>query len=250
MKLVAIVLTKNSESLLRQCLESLSFADQILVLDDLSTDNTKQIAEACGAKVITRAMNGDFGEQRRFGIDAAKGDWILFIDSDEVVSEELAIEIQQVIKKGYFAYRIRRKNTFPHYEVENGSMRRDWVLRLFPKDKLQVIGRVHERVESFYPTKDLKGELTHYPYKNWSATIKKLDAYTDALAIQQLKNGKQQSFFSGVFLKPTWAFIKVYVLNKGFLDGRMGLMLAVHHAYYTFMKYAKYYVLKNSQGLF
>lgn len=250
MKLVAIVLTKNSGSLLQQCLESLSFADQILVIDDLSTDNTKQIAEACGAKVITRAMNGDFGAQRRFAIEASGGEWILFVDSDEVVTPPLADEIRLAVQQEQRAYAIRRKNQFAHYEISHGSMRSDKVLRLYPKDGLLVEGRVHERVISPYPTSELRHVMLHYPYRDWSAMIHKLDAYTEYLAKQQVEKGKKTSFLSGVLLKPTWAFVKVYLFNRGFLDGKMGLMFAVHHAYYTFMKYAKFYLMDRSQGKF
>lgn len=80
--------------------------------------------------------------------------------------------------------------------------------------------------------------------------IHKLDAYTEYLAKQQVEKGKKTSFLSGVLLKPTWAFVKVYLFNRGFLDGKMGLMFAVHHAYYTFMKYAKFYLMDRSQGKF
>lgn len=250
-ELSAVVLTRNCADLLPQCLRSLGFADEIVVIDDFSDDNTREIAEAAGARVLTRAMNGDFGEQRRFGIESARGRWILFIDSDEVVTEGLAKEICQAIASGMdHAYFLQRVNRFPNYEITHGSMRSDRVLRLFPKEGLEVVGRVHERVVSPYPSSVLRGRLLHYPYKDWSATIRKLDVYTENLAKQQMMLNKRTGFVSGVFLKPTWAFIKVYFFNKGFLDGRMGVMFAIHHAYYTFMKYAKYYLLINSHGKF
>ncbi len=251
MKLVAVVLTKNSESILKQCLTSLSFADEILVIDDMSTDHTRELAESCGAKVITRVMNGDFGAQRRFAIDASNGEWILFIDSDEIVTPELAKEIRSAVKQPEKrAYEVRRKNQFQYHQISHGSMRSDAVLRLYPKEGLVVEGRVHERVISPYPISQLHNPMLHYPYKDWSAMIGKLDTYTEYLAKQQLEKNKKTNFFSGALLKPTWAFIKVYLINRGFLDGKMGLMFAVHHAYYTFMKYAKYYLMVNSQGKF
>lgn len=196
-------------------------------------------------------MNGDFAAQRRFGIEQCGCKWVLFIDSDELVSDELAEEIKHVLQGGEkAAYLLKRENSFPHYDITHGSMRSDCVLRLFPKEGLKVEGRVHEKVSSPFPHKKLQGTLLHHPYENWSATIRKLDVYTEYLAVQQVEKRRKTGFFTGVFIKPTWAFIKVYFFNKGFLDGRMGVMFAVHHAYYTFMKYAKYYLLVNSGGKF
>ena len=250
MSLSAIVLTKNSERCLKDCLGSLTFADELLVIDDGSTDATREIAEACGAKIIVHAMNGDFSAQRRFAAEAASGDWLLFIDSDEVVSPALAEEIRTVVGQEPRACELLRENRFLHHSIQHGSMRGDRVLLLFPKDGLTIEGRVHEKMTSRYPVTRLSGILYHYPYEDWSAMIRKLDSYTSYLAQQQIEKNKRTGFLTGALLKPTWAFLKVYVFNRGFLDGRMGLMFAVHHAYYTFMKYAKFNLLQESQGKF
>lgn len=250
-RLSAVVLTKNSSALLEKCLQSLKFADELIIIDDFSTDETADIASRCGAKVIRHAMDGDFAAQRRFGIAQCNGDWVLFIDSDEFVTDELAEDIRRALSCGEkAAYFLKRENRFPHYDIAHGSMRSDRVLRLFPKEGLEVEGRVHEKLVSPFAQKNLQGVLLHQPYDNWSATIRKLDVYTDYLAVQQVEKGRKTGFFAGVFIKPIWAFIKVYFFNKGFLDGRMGVMFAVHHAYYTFMKYAKYFLLVNSGGKF
>lgn len=249
--LSAVVLTRNSERTLRACLASLTFADEILVIDDGSTDATVTVAEELGASVIPHAMAGDFSAQRRFGIQQCLGRWVLFIDSDEVVSEGLRSSIQQaVLKKNLFSYAFSRVNRFPHYRIEHGSMRNDTVTRLFPKEGLTSEGRVHEKILSPYPAKRLEGPLLHYPYRDWSATIRKLDQYTSFLAQQQYEKGKKTGFIVGTLIKPTWAFLKVYFINRGFLDGKMGLMFAIHHAYYTFMKYAKYHLIVHSEGTF
>lgn len=249
--LSAVVLTRNSERTLRACLASLSFADELLVIDDGSTDSTVTLATELGARVIPHAMAGDFSAQRRFAIEQCQGQWVLFIDSDEVVSETLRSSIQKaVVEQGLFSYSFPRVNRFPHYRIEHGSMRSDTVTRLFPKEGLTSEGRVHEKILSPYPTKKLNGALLHYPYKDWSATIRKLDQYTSFLAQQQSEKGKTTGFLAGTLIKPTWAFLKVYFLNRGFLDGKMGLMFAIHHAYYTFMKYAKYHLIANSGGTF
>lgn len=249
--LSAIVLTKNSEEYLQRCLTALKFCDETVVIDDESTDSTRALAEACGARVMIRKMQGDFAEQRRFGIEQARGQWVLFIDSDEIVTEELAKEIQTAVSSETIrAYELARRNCFEHYSIQHGSMRSDRVLRLFPKDGLRVEGRVHEKIISPYPVETLKAYLDHYPYEDWSVMIRKLDIYTSYLALQQIEKGKKTGFISGALVKPTWAFLKVYVFNGGLLDGKMGLLFAIHHAYYTFMKYAKYYLNANSDGKF
>lgn len=249
--LSAVVLTRNSERTLRACLASLTFADEILVIDDGSTDATVAIAEELGASVIPHAMAGDFSAQRRFGIQQCRGQWVLFIDSDEVVSDGLRDAIQRaVLEQRLFSYSFTRINRFPHYRIKHGSMRSDTVTRLFPKEGLTSEGRVHEKILSPYPTKRLEGTLLHYPYRDWSATIRKLDQYTSFLAQQQFEKGKKTGFIAGTLIKPTWAFLKVYFINRGFLDGKMGLMFAIHHAYYTFMKYAKYHLIVHSEGTF
>lgn len=250
-RLSVVVLTKNSERTLRACLQSLSFAHEVIVVDDESTDRTPEIAHFCGAFVVKHPLSGDFSAQRRFAISLCQGDWILFIDSDEVVTEELKTAIQQAVKEpASCCYAFSRVNQFPHYAISHGSMRSDKVSRLFPAEGLTSEGRVHEKILSPFPEKTLSGALLHNPYKDWSAMIRKLDQYTTYLAEQQVEKGKKVGFLSGVLLKPTWAFFKVYFVNGGFLDGKMGLMFAVHHAYYTFMKYAKYHLITQSEGTF
>ena len=249
--LSAVVLTRNSERTLRACLASLTFADEILVIDDGSTDATVAIAEELGTSVIPHDMAGDFSAQRRYGIQQCRGRWVLFIDSDEVVSNDLRNSIRQaVLKEDLFSCAFSRVNRFPHYCIEHGSMRSDTVTRLFPKEGLTSEGRVHEKILSPYPAKRLEGALLHYPYRDWSANIRKLDQYTSFLAQQQYEKGKKTGFIAGTLIKPTWAFLKVYFINRGFLDGKMGLMFAIHHAYYTFMKYAKYHLIAHSEGTF
>ena len=134
--LSAVVLTRNSSALLERCLQSLKFADELIVIDDFSTDETAEISARCGAKVVKHAMNGDFAAQRRFGIEQCGCKWVLFIDSDELVSDELAEEIKHVLQGGEkAAYLLKRENSFPHYDITHGSMRSDCVLRLFPKEE-------------------------------------------------------------------------------------------------------------------
>lgn len=243
-----IILAKNCQESIARTLESCGFADEVLVIDDFSTDNTPTVAIEHGARVLRHELNGDFSAQRNFGIEHACCDWILFIDADEVITPELQKEIQRAVQKDPKAYLVRRSNRFQHHRIEHGSMRSDVVLRLAPKGKIFVAGKVHEKIDSPLPKEELPGRLLHYPYDSWSVTIRKLDAYTSYLAEQQETRGKKTGFWAGAVIKPTWAFFKVYALNGGFLDGKMGFLFSVHHAYYTFMKYAKWDLVHRTNG--
>ena len=245
-----IILAKNCASSLARTLASARFADEVLVIDDFSTDTTADVARSSGARVLQHALNGDFAAQRRFGVEAAASDWILFLDSDEVVTPELQTQIHDAIRRPPASYYLRRLNCFEHHTIRHCSMRSDRVLRLMPKEGTDITGRVHEKITSIHPTSELSGYLLHYTYRNWSETIRKLDSYTSYLGKQQAERGTNTSFLMGALLKPTWAFFKAYVVDRGFLDGKMGFLFAVHHAYYTFMKYAKWDLEKRTKGMF
>jgi glycosyltransferase involved in cell wall biosynthesis len=249
-RLTAVVLTHNAAGPeFERVLGALAFCGEILVIDDMSTDATPETAARCGAKVLRRALAGDFGAQRRFGIEQASGDWILFVDSDETVSEKLAESIASLVNSGKRAAgRVKRENRFLYHAITHGSMRSDTVLRLFPRDAVTVRGLVHETFVTDLPEVRLAGPLYHCPYRTWNDMIRKLDAYTESWARE--RRGRPVGVLRDMVLRPTWALIKVYIFNGGFLDGRMGWMFAVHHAYYTFMKYAKLYLLNRSDGRF
>ena len=141
--ITAIILARNEEQHIADCIKSIQCADEILVIDDGSTDRTVEIAETLGAKVIPHALNGDWSQQRRFGISQASCDWILFIDSDERVSPELNDEIRKAVQSGEKkAYWLSRHNIFHHNSATHGSMRPDKVLRLMPTEGATVEGFV------------------------------------------------------------------------------------------------------------
>ena len=142
-KLSVLILAKNEEKNIQDCIESVSFADEIIVIDDFSEDNTKIIADRLGAKVIQRNMAGDWGSQQTFAIEQASYQWILFLDADERISTELAREIQEVVKSNrQVAYWIRRENKFRNNSAKHGILRPDFVCRLMPRNGSRVEGYV------------------------------------------------------------------------------------------------------------
>ena len=245
----ALILAKNEEHNIEDCIRSVQFCDEVLVIDDFSTDRTKELAESLGARVLQHSMNGDWGGQQTFAIRSARCEWVLFVDADERISEPLAEEIQETVARGEKnAYWIKRENKFHYNKATHGILRPDYVNRLFPAEGSYVEGYVHPEIKAPYPDKKLHQVMYHYTYDNWNQYFNKFNNYTRLAAEKYKKNGKSCSFFRDIVLRPIWAFIKVYFLDLGFLDGKMGWILSVNHYFYTMNKYVKLYYLYKSNG--
>lgn len=248
-KISVLILAKNEEKNIGDCITSCSFAEDILVIDDGSTDKTQEIAETLGARVIHRSMNGDWGGQQTFAIQQAKFPWIFFIDADERCTPELAKEIEAAVEKNeQVAYWIKRINKFHYDKAEHGVLRPDYVCRVMPAQDSYVEGYVHPAIITPYPNKKMQGHMYHYTYDNWQQYFNKFNNYTTLAAEKYKKAGKGVSFFRDIVCRPLWAFIKVYFLNGGFKDGRLGWILSVDHYFYTMTKYVKLYYLYKSNG--
>jgi len=248
-KISALILAKNEAANIAECIKSVSFCDEVLVIDDFSTDDTVKIAKSLGARVIQKDMAGDWGEQQTFAIKSAGCPWVLFIDADERVTENLAQEIKEVLQKGELVSGwIKRRSVFRHNKAAHGVLRPDWVDRLFPAKGSYVTGKVHPKIVAPYKEVRLKGEMLHYTYESWEQYIRKLNNYTSLAAQKYEKEGRSCSFLKDVVLRPFWAFLKVYIFDLGFLDGKMGWALSVNHYFYTMNKYLKLYHLKKSGG--
>ncbi len=247
--ITALILAKNEEQNIADCIRTVQFCDEVLVIDDFSSDRTKEIAESLGARVLQRNMAGDWGGQQTFAIRSAGCRWVLFVDADERISEKLAEEIRETVAKGERnAYWIRRENRFHYNEATHGILRPDYVNRLFPAEGSYVEGYVHPEIKAPYPNRKLRNVMYHYTYDNWNQYFNKFNNYTRLAAEKYKKNGKRCSFFRDIVLRPIWAFIKVYFLNLGFLDGKIGWILSVNHYFYTMNKYVKLYYLYKSDG--
>ena len=163
-----LILTKNEESNIQACIESCKpFADEVIVIDDMSTDQTEALATVSDAHVYKRAMNGDWGAQQTFAITKACKDWIFFIDADERCTPGLITEIQGLVKgKPDAAYEVRRINHFKGQRLNHGPLSPDWVLRLMPREGASVTGLVHPSVKSTAKKKRLSKDMLHFTYNS------------------------------------------------------------------------------------
>ena len=245
-----LILTRNEEKHIRDCIEScLPVADEVIVIDDGSTDQTVAIAESLGAKVVQHALAQDWAQQRMFAISQASCEWILFVDADERLSSDLAQEIRNLIRIGIKkSFSIQRENVFHHNRATHGVLRPDRVLRLMPRDGATVTGAVHETIASIYPSESLQASMYHYTYDTWEQYFNKFNSYTTVAAEAYRRSNKSISFVKDILIRPFWAFLKMYLLQGGFLDGKMGWVLSVNHYFYTMMKYVKLYHLYKSNG--
>ena len=239
-KISAIIITCNEEKNIRRCLSSVDWADEIVVADSGSTDDTKKIASEFTQKVFDIRWEG-FGKAKDFARDKAAHQWILSLDADEMVTEDLRKEIQRAIesKEAFNGYYIPRKSNFLGKWIGHGGWYPDYVLRLLKKDKARFNHSVvHEKVEVEGKTGYLRNDLLHYTDPNLDHYLGKLNKYTSLSAEELLRKGKRATFMDIVF-RPLMVFFKMYFAKKGFLDGLYGLILAVSSAFHVFSKYVK-----------
>lgn len=249
--LSVLICAKNESRNLRGCIESASFADEIVVIDDFSNDGSAQLAEKLGCRVIQRSMDGDWSAQRNFGIEQCREKWIMVLDADERVSPTLKESILRSLSDSCNneAFQVRRKNRFLHNKATHGVLKSDWVTRLFMKSTAHYEGLVHERLVTSCQIRRISdGDLDHYTYPNWQSYFAKFNRYTDLMARQRLLNGQRASFLFDIVLRPWFAFFKVYIFQLGFLDGKIGFILSVNHYFYTMTKYVKLYYLERHNG--
>lgn len=246
-RLSVILITKNEAANIRACLESVAWADEIVVVDSGSTDETVEIAREFTDKVYVHSDWPGFGPQKNRALDYATGDWALSIDADERVTPELYAEIESVLNgAGAIAYRIPRLSSFCGRFMRHSGWRPDYVLRLFRRDMGRFSeAQVHEAVEVRGEVKDLQCDLLHYSYRDFDDVLAKLNLYSSASAKQMAGCGKRGGLATAI-LHGAWAFFRTYVLRAGFLDGREGFMLAVMNAENSYYRYIKLWLKQKS----
>jgi glycosyltransferase involved in cell wall biosynthesis len=242
LKVSAVIITRNEEAMLPACLESVSWADEIIVVDSGSADRTVEIARMQGAKVIeTRDWPG-FGAQKNRALDAATHEWVLSIDADERVTPELRDEIRHIVSDGnpMTAYRIPRRSRFCRREMRHSGWWPDYVVRLFRRDAARFSDDlVHERVlVDSAQCGTLKTPLVHEAIRDLEQVLDKVNRYSTAGAAALAGRGRRATL-SGAIGHGLWAFIRTYFLRAGFLDGREGFMLAVSNAEGAYYRYTK-----------
>jgi glycosyltransferase involved in cell wall biosynthesis len=251
MKLSVCIITCDEEANIGRTLEGVSELvkqshGEIIVLDSGSTDRTVEIAKSYGAEVFTESWKG-FPAQKNSAIDKGRGDWIFLLDADEVPSKELASEVLTVVKEnrnGPVGFWMPRKNLFLDRFLMHGGDYPDPKLRLFRRGAGRVEDRpVHETIHLEGETGMLTGELLHYGHPTLEGFIEHNNRYSSLGAQMAVKNGKRGFSFIDIVIRPNLTFIYNYVLRRGFLDGKAGLLHAMNHAFYVSWKYAKVWEL-------
>jgi glycosyltransferase involved in cell wall biosynthesis len=240
--LSVIVIAKDEEASIARTLESVAFADEVVVVDSGSTDRTVAIARELGAKVTMTADWPGFGPQKNRALDLAHGDWVLSLDADEWLTAESAEEIRRVVGANaaeVAAYRMPRRSSFCGRFLRHSGWWPDYVLRLFRRGRARFSDDVvHERVIADGKIGTLSLPIMHETFVDLEDLVDKMNRYSTHGARQLQREGKSSSLVEAI-ARALWAFFRTYVLRAGFLDGREGFMLAWATAEGTYYRYAK-----------
>lgn len=245
-RLSGIVITKNEARNLEACLASMSFCDEIIVVDSGSTDGTQDIARRCGARLIEREWPG-YGPQKEFARTQATGEWILSLDADERITPQLRTEIEAAIADpAADAYEMPRLSTFLGREMRHSGWWPDHCLRLFRKAAGSFsTDLVHESAKTQASIARFQGHIEHHPIRDLTTLIRKIDQYS-ALGGRMTAAGNKPVSALTPLLRGGFAFFKTYVLKRGFLDGTEGLLNAAAHSQTVFWKYARAWEARRS----
>lgn len=244
-KISACVIAKDEADRIGACLESLAFCDEIVVLDSGSSDGTPDLCRAAGARVIETDWPGWVAQKNR-AVEAATHDWILSLDADERVDAALRGEIEALrdarlaAASSPRAYEVTRRVFYLGRWIDHGGWYPEWRIRLFDRRAARWGGiDPHDKVETSAPVERIqRGNLEHYTYRSIADHLQQMNRFTDVGAQQLYERGKRGGFWA-MLLRPPWRFVHMYLLRRGFLDGKAGFVVAVLHAYAGFLKYAK-----------
>lgn len=240
MRISATIVALNEERNIARAISSLRCVDEIIVVDSGSTDRTRDVAASLGARVVEEAWRG-YAAQKTFAGEIAEHEWILSLDADEALSEELEAEILLLKQDGprHDGYSMPRLAQYLGRWIHHSGWYPDRKVRLYRRDKARWVGQyVHESVAVNGSVGELHGNLHHFTCNSLSAHMKTLDRYT-TLAAQELRASGKTPGWSKAVLDPPWTFFRTWVLKRGFLDGSRGFVIAWMAALYTFLKYAK-----------
>ncbi|MEZ5065207.1 MAG: glycosyltransferase family 2 protein [bacterium] len=246
-KLSVLVPTRNEAANLEECLRSVAFADEIVVVDSESTDDTREIAERCGARVLVHPFAGH-AAQKNWGLERVTHDWVLILDADERATPALAREVRDVLAApaapGYW---IHRRNTFLGREIRGCGWQRDKVLRLFDRRRGRYEDvRVHEEVRLDAEAGRLREKLWHHSCTDLGAWLAKVERYSTLGAEEAMRRGRRPRF-GDLTWRPAARFAKQWLVQGGWRDGIEGWILCATSAYSVFLKYAKLRRLEASR---
>ena len=244
--LSVIIITRDEADNIRACLESVSWANEIIVVDSGSTDDTVAICKELGAQVYTHDWPG-FGVQKNRALGYASGDWVLSLDADERVTPELRAEIETALGVEYppDAYLIPRLSSYCGRFMRHSGWYPDLVARLFRRGRAHFSDDlVHERLVVGGISGELRNPLLHYAFDDLDEVLHKVNQYSSAGARMQQQRGRRATL-TGAVLRGIWSFFRTYVLRAGFLDGREGFILAVSNAEGTYYRYVKLLLLNE-----
>ena len=242
----AIVITKNEAKNIAGCLESLSCADEIVVVDSGSEDGTVEIAKGFTDRVFVVEWKG-YALTRQYALERAAGEWVLWLDADERLTPELASAVRRVVDEDapFAGYRMPRKAYFLGRWMKHGGWYPGYVVRLFRREKARFNAlRVHEKLIVDGAVETLREPILHYTDDSIAYYFEKFNAYT-SLAAQDLVDRNRKVSVLGLLFRPVHMFVKMYLLRRGFLDGMEGFLLAIFSATYVFTKYAKVWELRR-----
>ncbi|MBD9370739.1 glycosyltransferase family 2 protein [Xanthomonas sp. XNM01] len=250
--LSACIIAFNEADRLADCLSSLSFCDEVVVVDSGSTDGTRELAERMGARVLVRAFDG-FRSQKQFAVDQARHDWVLCLDADERVDPQLRASIERERNAGFSraaGYQFARLSQYYGRFLRRGNTYPDRKMRLFDRRRGGWRGEreIHEKATVNGPVVTLEGDLLHLPYRSLANLLDKNQRYARMMAEYDFSRGKRASL-ARLVLSPSWRFWRGYVLRLGFLEGWAGLVEAYVGANYVRQKVIMLWMLQRGQPL-
>jgi glycosyltransferase involved in cell wall biosynthesis len=246
----AVIITRNEEENIADCLESVAWADEIILVDDESTDKTREIARKYTDKIFTRKMENE-GRHRNWAYAQASNDWVLSIDADERATEELAKEIDELLKKSpqYKAYTIPRRNHIGSYWLKWGGEYPAPQTRLFLKNEFKYEeAEVHPRAFLEGDCGHLKGDLIHYSHRDISDYVRSLNSHTTLEAKKWFLTDRKMSLFHAVWRALDRCFYRRLLRKKAYKDGAYGLVVAVFSGMYQIISWAKFREMKNAKS--
>lgn len=243
--LSVVVLTHNDELSIVDCMEALLFANEIIVIDDESSDRTIEICRNYTKNIFQKKLNGNYANQRNYALNMVKSNWVLYIDSDEYVSQALQDEIKDAItNKNFSGYFVNRTDFIWGQEIRHGEAGQTKLLRLAQKGSGKWHGKVHEKWKVDGEISELESPLKHVPHKSVFEFIREVDAYSTLRSEELFEKGVKSSAATIVFY-PLAKFVRNYFFKMGYKDGIPGFIYAVIMSFHSFLVRGKLYLLQN-----